>query len=403
MPAKGVTPVPTHTAGVPRDGARNASRDTVVLGGGVIGLAVAWRLAQRGLGVTVVDPTPGEGASFAAAGMLAPVTEVHYGEERLLDLTLRAARGYAAFAAELAEASGLSPGYRETGTLAVALDTDDKAVLEDLRTFQTALGLETAALTGRECRRLEPMLTPSVRGGLLVPGDHSVDNRRLTAALLGAGERSGVTLRRSHAVEVVTDGDRVRGVRLDDGDTLDTGTLVLAAGCWSGRLPGLPPEALPPIRPVKGQILRLRTHPDRPFVTRTVRGLVRGSGVYLVPREDGEVVVGGTVEELGFDTTVTAGGVYDLLRDARTLLPGVTELTLVETHAGLRPGSPDNAPVLGPSPLDGLVLATGHYRNGILLAAVTADAIADVVTTGALPSYAEPFAPSRFAALEVFP
>jgi glycine oxidase len=392
---------PTDAPATRPSGATGAPTDVAVVGGGLVGLATAWRAAQRGLTVTVVDPSPGAGASYVAAGMLAPVTEVHYGEERLLDLNLRAARGYAGFAAAVEEASGLSSGYRATGTLAVALDTDDRAALDHLRRFQDALGLETETLTGRETRRLEPMLAPGVRGGLHVPGDHSVDNRRLAAALRVAAERAGVRLHRAAAVTAETSGDRVTGLRLDDGTRLAAGTVVLAAGSWSGRLEGVPEAALPPVRPVKGQVVRLRCDPRHPFVGRTVRGLVRGTGVYLVPRADGEVVVGATVEEQGFDTSVTAGGVYELLRDAHTLLPGVTELSLVETLAGLRPGTPDNAPVLGPTALDGLVLATGHFRNGVLLTGVTADAVADLLTTGAMPAFAAPFAPTRFAAAEV--
>jgi len=385
---------PTPDSGVPR-------ADVVVVGGGVVGLAVAWRASQRGLAVTVVDPAPGSGASFAAAGMLAPVTEVHYGEERLLALNMRAADGYADVVAELQDATGLDVGYRATGTLAVALDADDRAALDELRTFQQSLGLEVERVSGREARRMEPMLAPSARGGNLVAGDHSVDNRRLTPALRLAAERAGATVRQAAVVGVLRHGDRVQGVRLDDGTSLGAGTVVLAAGCWTGGLEGLRPEELAPVRPVKGQILRLHTPARFPFLSRTVRGLVRGSGVYLVPRTHGEVVVGASVEELGYDTTVTAGGVYELLRDAHTLLPGVTELALTETHAGLRPGSPDNAPVIGPAGPDGLVLATGHYRNGILLAPLTGEAVADLLVGGRLPDYAAPFSPTRFARAEV--
>jgi glycine oxidase len=177
--------------------------------------------------------------------------------------------------------------------------------------------------------------------------------------------------------------------------------VVLAAGSLSGRLPGIPDDALPPVRPVKGQVLRL-TVPKRfaPFLSRTVRAVVRGSHVYLVPRENGELVIGATSEELGWDTTVTAGGVYELLRDAHELVPGITELPLTETRAGLRPGSPDNAPLLGPTELPGLLLATGHYRNGVLLTPVTGDAMAHALATGELPDEARPFTPKRFALME---
>src|SRR5262249_20896591 len=280
----------------------------------------------------------------------------------------------------------------------VAADADARAELRDLYAFQTGLGLAARWLTGRECRELEPMLAPGVPGGLLVEGDHQVDNRVLAAALLAAADLAGVDLWRCRASEVQLAGGGVIGVRLDDDDVLSAGQVVLAAGCWSGRIGGVPAELLPPVRPVKGQILRLRVPVGHPgLLGRAVRGLIRGSDVYLVPRADGELVVGATVEEQGFDTRVTAGGVYDLLRDAHEVVPGVTELTLAEASAGLRPGTPDNAPILGPAPIPGLVYATGHYRNGLLLAPVTADAITGYLTGGVLPELAAPFTFDRFA------
>ncbi|HJY25902.1 MAG TPA: glycine oxidase ThiO [Actinomycetes bacterium] len=369
--------------------------DLVVVGGGIIGLSLAWRCAQRGISVRVVDPAPGAGASHAAAGMLAPVTELHYGEEDLLRLNLQSARRYPAFVAELEDAAGTSVGYRTEGTLAVALDLDDRAVLTDLQAFQASLALDVEALTAREARRLEPMLEPGIRGALHVRSDHSVDNRRLMTALLAAAEGVGVQLVKQRADKLMRGDDGVLGVRAAGTDHRAT-TVVIAAGSWSGSLAGLD-GPLPPVRPVKGQILRLRTPPAYGTVlTRTVRGFVRGSGVYLVPRSDGEIVVGATVEERGFDDAVTAGAVYELLRDARELVPAVTELTVAEIGAGLRPGSPDNAPLIGPTSVPGLVLATGHFRNGVLLAPVTADLVADLITTGSLPEAAAAFAPNRF-------
>jgi glycine oxidase len=370
--------------------------DVVIVGGGVIGLATAWRSLARGLRVTVVDPEPAGKASHVAAGMLTPVSELTYGEEPLLLLGLASRDRYPSFVAELEEVSEQQTGYRDDGTLQVALDSDDLAVLEELRRFQESLGITTEALTGRECRKQEPMLAPSVRGGLLAPEDGSVDPRRLCAALLTAIDRLGGTLVRDRAAEVLTEAGRAVGVRLAGGDSLRADQVVLAAGPWSHDLKGLPPDALPPVRPVKGQILRLRG--PMPFLNRCVRGLVRGSSVYLVPRTDGEVVVGATQEEMGFDTTVTAGGLWDLLRDARELLPGITELAFAEVTAGLRPGSPDNAPMLGSSSVPGLLLATGHFRNGVLLTPVTADAMAELLATGEPPEVLRPFSPARFAA-----
>ncbi|UZJ31763.1 glycine oxidase ThiO [Streptomyces endophytica] len=387
-------PPATRTTGHP---------DVLVIGGGIIGLVTAWRAAGRGLTVAVADPAPGGGAAYVAAGMLAAVTELHYGEQTLLGLNLASAGRYPRFIEELEEAGGQPTGYRRCGTLAVALDADDRAHLRELHTLQTRSGLDSQWLTGRECRRLEPMLAPGVRGGLRVDGDHQVDPRRLAHALLVACERAGVVFHRSRAERLTVDAGRATGAQLADGTRLSAGQTVLAAGSFSGRLAGVPEEVRPPVRPVKGQVLRLRL-PDMPpgspaFLSRTVRAVVRGGPLYLVPRESGELVVGATSEELGWDTTVTAGGVYELLRDAHELVPGITELPLVESCAGLRPGSPDNAPLLGPTELPGLHLATGHFRNGVLLTPVTGDVMAELLATGSLPDEARPFSPARFAAI----
>ncbi|WP_037577295.1 glycine oxidase ThiO [Phaeacidiphilus oryzae] len=387
----------------------DAAVDVLVVGGGIIGLASAWRARRRGLSVTVLDPDPGRGANQVAAGMLAPVTELQYGEEPLLRLGLESNARYAEFAAELAEASGgMDLGYRRCGTLAVALDADDRAELREVHAFQRRLGLDAEWLTGRECRRLEPMLAPGVRGGLLARDDHQVDGRRLGAALTAACERSGVVIDRARAAELTyadgTDGTdgadgadaggerQVVGARTGDGRLLRAGQTVLAAGSRSGELyDGLP------VRPVKGQVLRLRMDgPFAGFLGRNVRAVVRGVHIYLVPRENGELVIGATTEERGWDTTVTAGGVYELLRDAHELVPGITELPLAETGAGLRPGSPDNAPMIGPTGVPGLVAATGHGRNGVLLTAVTGELVAELLATGRVPELAAPFSPTRF-------
>lgn len=379
---------------------RTTTHDVLVVGGGIIGLVTAWRAAQRGLRAAVADPAPGGGAAHVAAGMLAAVTELQYGEQALLDLNLASAARYPDFAAELGEATGMDPGYRPCGTLAVALDADDRAQLRDLHAFQTSLGLDAQWLSGRDCRRLEPLLAPGVRGGLRVDGDHQVDPRRLAAALLRAAELAGVAFLRSRVARLECTAGRVTGAVLADGTRAAAGQTVVAAGSESGRLAGLPADVLPPVRPVKGQILRLRIPASHaPFLSRTVRAVVRGSHVYLVPRDTGELVLGATSEEFGWDTTVTAGGVYELLRDAHELVPGITELPLTETLAGLRPCSPDNAPLLGRTALDGLLLATGHHRNGVLLTPVTGDAMAAALTSpdGELPPYAAPFGATRFA------
>jgi glycine oxidase len=370
----------------------------------VIGLAVAWRAAQRGLKVTLADPDPGGGASHAAAGMLTPVAEAAYAERELFELGRTSLNLYPDFAQEITDATRLPTGFAPTGTLLVGYDADDLALVREHAALRESFGVASEPLTARECRRAEPLLGPAISGGLLVPDDASVDPRLLTTALLAACVTAGVTHRRAAAVRLQTRGDRATGAELSDGSTLTAGQVVLAAGWASAAIAGLPPDATPPLRPVKGQILRLRPTSatlasglSPSLICKTVRGLVQGSSVYLVPRTHGEIVVGATQEELGSDTTVTAGGVWQLLRDARAIVPGITEFELAEAVAGLRPGTPDNAPVLGPSALPGLVLATGHFRSGVLLSPVTADLIAGYLVTGTLGQAAAPFRPQRFS------
>jgi glycine oxidase len=365
--------------------------DVLVVGAGVVGLACAWRAAQRGLSVLAVDRAEaGAGASGVAAGMLAPVTEAEFGEEPLLRLNLASAELWPAFAAELAERSGLDTGYAQTGALIAAADRDDVEELRRLHAFQRSLGLEAEWLSGRECRRLEPRLSPRVAGGVLAPRDHAVDPRALLSALHEALVRQGGELVEGFDVaEVEVAGGRLEGARSASGERVAADSLVIAGGAWSGTLGNVS------VRPVKGQILRLRQRP--PDAKALVSRLVRTPRCYVVARTSGEVVIGATVEERGFDTTVTADGVHRLLEAAWEVLPDVAELELVEARAGLRPGSPDNAPVVGPGDADGLVWATGHYRNGILLAPITATAVAALVA-GERPGIdLAPFAPERFA------
>ncbi len=365
--------------------------DVAVAGGGLIGLSVAWRSAQRGLSVTVVDDAPGTGASYAAAGMLAPVTEAAYGEEALLRLCLASLQRFPDFVAEVERASGVDVGLRTAGTVVVGFDADDMRALDTLHAFQRELGLDVERLTARETRRREPSLTPRLRGGLYVAADHSVDGRALHAGLLATAEGAGVRLLRSRVEALRVEAGRATGLQLAGGAPLAANAVVLALGAWSASLPGVPPL---PVRPVKGQILRLRGADG--LLQGTVRALVRGRQVYLVPYAGNRLVVGATVEDRGFDAAVTAGGVHDLLDDAIEVVPGVTELELVETLARWRPGSSDNAPVLGPYELPGLVLATGHHRSGVLLTPVTSEAVAELLVSGELPELAVPFTADRF-------
>ncbi|MGH9138193.1 MAG: glycine oxidase ThiO [Acidimicrobiales bacterium] len=374
-----------------------AAPDVVVVGGGPIGLASAWRAAQAGLDVTVCDPAPGSGAADVAAGMLAAVTEAWFGEEALSALTAESARRWPKFAAEVEAAAGSSVGFEEGGTLLVAHDVDDLAVVDRLLAYQHDLGLAVDRLRPQQLRELEPALSPQVRGGALAGSDHRVDPRALCTALLEACLIAGVQLQDDRVARIDVEGDRATGVTLTAGGTIATGAVVLAAGAWSAQIGGLPPDAAPPVRPVKGEVITLQVPPGSPpLLHRAVRGYVQGSTVYLVPRDDGRVVIGATAEERGFDATVTAGAMYQLLRDATILVPGIDELEVVEMRAGLRPGSPDNTPIVGWGALDGLLVATGHYRNGILLTPLTADAVASLLTGGEPPAVMKACDPGRF-------
>ena len=371
------------------------SYDAVVVGAGIVGLSCAWRAAGRGLSVLCVDSaTPGSGASRAAAGMLAPTTEADFGEEALLRLNLEAAAAWPAFRDDLEEAGGIDVGHRASGALEVAADRDDLEELGRRLAFRRSLGLEAEWLTGRDCRRLEPGLSPRISGGIEAPGDGHVNPRAVIAALVSALERSGGELVTTARAAVVVGDDRVQGVDLEGHGRVATKTVVAAAGAQTQALAGLDLEALPPVRPVKGQILRLRVRPGAlPPTTR----VVRSPRCYVVSRDDGEVVVGATVEERGEDLAVTGGGVFVLLEAARELLPDVDELEWVEAGTGLRPGTPDNAPMIGRHGPEGLVWATGHYRGGVLLAPLTADAVADMLAGEDPPASVPPFSPARFA------
>ena len=358
----------------------HTSPDVVVIGGGLAGLTSAWRAAQRGASVVLLERGELAGqASRAAAGMLAPAAEADLGERSLLALGLRAADAWPAFARELGDV-----GYRRCGTLMVARDADEAAALERELGFRAQLGVPMTRLRPSEARRLEPALAPTLRLALEAPDDHVADPRLLAPALAEAARRAGAVLRTGAEVAAVRRGE----VELAGGETIRAGDVVVAAGAWAGELAGAR------VRPLKGQILRLRD-PEGPGLLERV---VRWEGGYLVPRGTGRYVLGATMEDKGFDTTVTAGGVWELLRDASELVPGVLELELEETFAGLRPTTPDNTPLIGRSERTGLVFATGHHRNGVLLAAITGDLVADALA-GAPPE--DGLAPDRFAVREV--
>ncbi len=375
--------------------ATGAARPRVaIVGAGVIGLALGWKLAAAGCAVELFDAgAAGMGASHAAAGMLAACAEAEPGEEGLLALTRESQMLWPGFAAELEAASGISVDLRTEGTLTIALTADDGARLRHLFAFQQSLGLPVEWLNPAETRRREPMLTRQIAGAVFSPEDHQVDNRKVATALKIAAARAGAILHEQLPVRrVASTGGRAEGVLA--GETLHRAdVVVLAAGAWS-RGVDITPAAPLPVRPVKGQMLALAMDPAAPLLSH----VLWAPGSYLVPRKDGRLIVGATTEEKGFETALTAGGQLALLTNAWRALPGIEELTILEQWAGLRPGSRDDAPILGPSPeVEGLIYATGHHRNGILLLPVTTALISALILRGERASLALPFGAERFA------
>ena len=373
--------------------AAHGNPEVIIIGAGVVGLGAAWRLAQRGAAVTVFDKgCVGQGASHAAAGMLAACAEAEPGEEALVALGRLSQSLWPAFAAELEQASGLSVDLRREGTLLLALTADDQKRLHHHLAFQQGLGLPLEWISAAEVRRREPHLAAAIAGAIWSPEDHQVDNRKLAAALRVAAERAGATIREHTPVErIIVANGRTSGIAIADGTEITADVVVLAAGAWSRAIAGLPPALRPPVRPVKGQMIALAM--DAPLISH----VVWAPGVYLVPRNDGRLLLGATVEEKGFDTALTAGGVLSLLEAAWRALPAIEELPVAEMWVGHRPGSRDDAPILGPGPVEGLVYATGHHRNGILLAPVTANAVARLVLDGVVDPPIRPFGIDRFA------
>lgn len=363
-----------------------------IIGGGVIGLSIGWRLARAGCPVTVYERgEPGRGASWAAAGMLAAGIEAEPTEENLFDLGRFSQSLWPGFAAELEAASGHEIGYDPTGTLVCAFTRDQAERLRRGIEFQSRIGGVFEWLSGRAARALEPGLAATIVAAVLSPKDHQVDNRKLGAALATAFQRAGGVLRAGTEAALDIVAGRCRGVTI--GETRHEADItVLAAGPWSRLVPGLPSAAAPPVRPVKGQMLALTMPKQAP----SIRHVVWGGHCYLVPRADGRLLVGATTEEQGFDGANTAGGVLGLLDDAWRTLPGIEDLPIQEMWTGFRPGSPDDMPILGPSPVDGLVLATGHHRNGILLTPATAALISDYILTGLSDARLLAFSLDRF-------
>ena len=367
--------------------------NVIIVGAGVIGLSIGWRLAQAGAAVTLFDKGgAGGGASHAAAGMLAACVEAEPGEQHLLALGRASQALWPSFDAELQEAAGATVGLRREGTLVAALTEDDRARLQHHLAFQRSLDLPLEWLSAVEVRTREPHLAPGILGAVWSPEDHQVDNRLLAAALRVAAVGAGATLHEQVAVDrVVHAGGHVDGVMVA-GSLHRADIVVLAAGAWSRDVEVAPPLARLPVRPVKGQMLALRMDCAAPLL----RHVLRVPDVYLVPRHDGRLIIGATVEEKGFNRDVTAGAHLALLEGAWRVLPAIEELPIDEAWVGFRPGSRDDAPILGAGPVDGLIYATGHYRNGILLTPITARVIADLVLHGWVDPLIRPLGVDRF-------
>jgi len=391
--------------------------DVIVIGAGIVGLGIAWTAARSGRTVAVVDPEPASGATYAAAGMLAPVSEVHYQEEDLLELTLASAAVYPAFVESLGVGAALA-GYRTTRTITVGADSADRQSLADLSEVQRGHGLTVQRLSVREARALEPLLSPQLSSAYNIDQDHQIDPRRLAAQLRSAIDRvasrdkwthihtvrqNAVGLLHEHPEDATS---RVTGVTLADGSTVAAAEVIVANGLAAGELDGLPDWLDLCVRPVYGDILRLRIPEHlRPLLTATIRGLVRGLPVYLVPRDDGTMVLGATQREDG-SAAVSAGGVHQLLRDAQVLVPAVAELELIEATARARPGTPDNAPLLGritgdpdgaAGDIPGLIIATGFFRHGVLLTPIAAEHCLHLIA-GTADKRWDRFRPDRFSA-----
>lgn len=433
-PGQGTPESASPDSAAPGSGPLHA--DVAVIGGGIIGHGIAWEARRSGRSVVVIDHAPGTGASWAAAGMLAPVSELHYQEEDLLGLMLESSRLWPAFAASLAsppaagspDQQAAETGYRTTSTLAVGADAADRRTLADLRAVQKEHGLTVEPLTIREVRSREPLLSPGISCAFDIPADHQVDPRKLLARIAGALAEHAQTSRvsgaadgyavRDRAVGLLWDDGRVSGVRLAGGGAVHATETIVANGLEAGSLDGLPEGLNLPLRPVYGDILRLRVPEHlQPLLTSTVRGMVHGIPVYIVPRLDGTVVIGATQREDqpagsartgagragASHATVSAGGVYQLLRDAQVLVPAVAELELLESTARARPGTPDNAPLLGRVPdargtdIPGLIIATGFFRHGVLLTPVAAAICRQLMDGTGDPRWAN-FHPGRFRA-----
>ncbi len=363
-----------------------------VIGGGIIGLSLGWQLARRGRPVTVFErDTAGRAASWVAAGMLAPVSEFGFENEDFLEFGRRSMDLFPRFLDELAEDSGRNVPLDTRGTLVVGFHRDDTERIRRIFDFREHKGLPVQWLTGAGAREMEPLLSPRASAAMWIPEDHQIDNRRvvdaLREALVGVG---GELLEQTRVRSILARDGRCTGVVTDQGEHA-AGVTVLAAGCWSGGIGGIPKELVPKVRPVKGQIVSLLADSTYEFAR-----VIRAPDAYILPKGDGRLLIGATEEEMGFDNAPTAGPVMHLIERAWEAMPAIYDLPIESIDAGLRPGTRDHEPLIGESGMEGLMFATGHYRHGILLAPITALALCEVIIDGNTPEWLTPFAPQRF-------
>ena len=366
------------------------SYDAIIAGGGLIGCAIALELARDDLRVAVFDSQePGREASWASAGILSPspespamISSVEIGKASLAM--------YPAFIERLEELSGMASGFRRKGTLTALLSRHAREEMSTIVALNRGLGLKAEALSAQEALELEPALTEDVEGAVLRPDEASVDSRLLAKALLEAAKRSGAEIHASVAVEAIwKEGSQCRGVAVRR-EKISAKHTIVAAGAFSSRIAGA--EDYAPVRPAKGQMVSLRCEAAK------IERVLWAERVYVVPRNDGRILCGATLEHVGFDKSVTAGGVHANLDAAIELAPVLAAARIEDTWAGLRPDTPDHLPILGATDIEGLLIATGHYRSGVLLTPVTAKLIRELVE-GKTPSVdCEKFSPLRFQA-----
>lgn len=364
------------------------SYDVAIAGGGVIGGSIALELARTGLRVAVFDrQRPGEEASWASAGIISPAPE-NPGQFVVVDLAKRSVALYPEFVALVEEVSGQSTGFRAKGTLEALFSGDAKAELSTIIAVHHGLGLRAEPLRAEDARELEPALSEEVEAAVLRPDEASIDNRALTAAVLSAAQQSGAEIHTGNGAKGISrEGHRCRGLMLQN-EKVEAKWTIIAAGCFSGAIDGV--AAYAPVRPAKGQMAALRADDLQ------IERVLWSEKIYLVPRNDGRILAGATIEHVGFDKRVTAGGIEKILAAAIELAPALKNARIEETWAGLRPDSSDHLPILGPTDLEGLLMATGHFRSGILLTPITARLIREWITEQKVSMDWDRFSPMRF-------